>query len=386
MPRSSISLLGQHFGKLKVIEKIRLSKPGISRWKCRCECGNVKSGILYTSLVRGESTSCGACHLVKRGPKPKKQKPTPPTLPKPPPLPRPLSTSKIGEKLGRWTILARVPNSSIQYKARCECGTEKEINYYAARDGKTLSCGCYRKELIKDRFRLHPASPHLHLQHTQANPLYSSWQSIKTRCFNSNHPSYERYGKRGISMSEEWRTSFLSFATHMGPKPSEDHTLERINNDGDYEPGNVRWATKTEQAENTRNNPEVSYQGQTLRLRDLADKLSVDRSLLRYYFIIQAKPIEEAITKAKNYQTLPPTLSESVQKPRTSFIDLTGTKVANYTVISYQGRKSPTSPSLWLVKCDECGSTQIATSQAVRRGTLRPCIYTIKEPDTQDFC
>lgn len=78
------------------------------------------------------------------------------------------------------------------------------------------------------------------------------WAGIKTRCFNNKVVEYPRYGGRGITMCDEWRDSFAAFYDHMGKRPSKDHSVDRINNDGDYEPNNVRWATREEQMRNTR--------------------------------------------------------------------------------------------------------------------------------------
>lgn len=288
MPRSRIDLTGRTFGCLTVVRKSKKSPPrGISKWECRCTCGNVKTAILYTSLVRGDTRSCGACNQIPKGPSPvatqtaKNPAPSSPSptrirvskAPRTAPV-RPVRRfgDQTGKTFGRWTILEKHPRGPQFYTAKCTCGNTKVINVYQAIDGKTTSCGCYRVELLATTNRKYSFSEP-HLQHTQHNPLYAIWLSIKTRCFNKNHPSYRSYGGRGITLDPEWKVSFLKFARHVGPRPSPDHTIDRINNQGSYVPGNIQWATRTEQAENTRNNPEVIYLNETIRLRDLADKL-----------------------------------------------------------------------------------------------------------------
>jgi hypothetical protein len=86
------------------------------------------------------------------------------------------------------------------------------------------------------------------------HPLYSVWLGMKTRCSNPNQPSYKHYGARGVSVCDRWKESFKAFLGDVGERPSPDHTLDRIDVDGDYEPSNVRWATWTEQHRNRRNN------------------------------------------------------------------------------------------------------------------------------------
>lgn len=150
-----------------------------------------------------------------------------------------------GQKFGRWTVISRAPskpNSQATYwLCDCQCGKRKAVNSSALRGGISKSCGCLRIE----RCRL-PEGATSKAKH----PLYATWQSIKTRCFNSTHPSYRNYGARGISMAPEWRNDFELFAKSVGDKPSPKHSLDRIDNDGNYEPGNVRWATAVEQATN----------------------------------------------------------------------------------------------------------------------------------------
>lgn len=104
------------------------------------------------------------------------------------------------------------------------------------------------------------------------------WRGIKDRCYNPSRKEYPRYGARGIKMCDEWRDSFLAFYNYVGPRPSPNHSIDRINSDGDYEPGNVRWATRLEQQNNMRGNVWVEYNGERLTLGQLWRKSGVCRS------------------------------------------------------------------------------------------------------------
>ena len=84
------------------------------------------------------------------------------------------------------------------------------------------------------------------------HPLYNTWENMIQRCYNPNHPQYYYWGGRGITVCVEWRHSFENFYAHIGDKPTADHSLDRINNNEGYKPGNVRWATKKQQIENRR--------------------------------------------------------------------------------------------------------------------------------------
>lgn len=124
----------------------------------------------------------------------------------------------------------------------CECGTKKEIEAHAVKSGLVKSCGC----LAVEKARV------LNFRHGGCGtPEYNSWTAMRQRCNNPNTNSYKNYGARGIKVCERWNT-FAQFFADMGQKPSERHSLDRINVYGDYEPSNCRWATPEEQARNQR--------------------------------------------------------------------------------------------------------------------------------------
>lgn len=143
-----------------------------------------------------------------------------------------------GTVVGHWTVTgeAQRRHGLRHLQCRCECGTERDVFIGALRTGQSVSCGCHQH-------RTHGMS---------ASPEHRLWRAIIQRCHNPRNTEYRNYGGRGIRVCDEWRNSFERFFADVGPKPSPELTFDRINNDGNYEPGNVRWATRTEQMRNTR--------------------------------------------------------------------------------------------------------------------------------------
>lgn len=114
------------------------------------------------------------------------------------------------------------------------------------------------------------------------HPEHRTWQGIKTRCLNPKDKSYPRYGGRGITICEEWRASFWAFLEDVGPRPSPHHQIERIDNDRGYEPGNCRWATRSEQMRNKRNSALLTLNGITATQAEWSERTGIDRRLIHY--------------------------------------------------------------------------------------------------------
>lgn len=152
----------------------------------------------------------------------------------------------LGRRSGRLLVVAvserRAKDASIYWKCVCDCGNQTEVIASFINRGVIQSCGCLTREI----------NARLATKHGErSNPLYCIWASAKSRCHQPKHSNYSNYGGRGIVMCERWRNSFAAFLEDMGPRP-EGHTLERENNDGNYEPGNCVWATAKTQANNRR--------------------------------------------------------------------------------------------------------------------------------------
>ena len=150
-----------------------------------------------------------------------------------------------GQKFNRWLVKNHVPNKG--WLCLCDCGKERIVNGTNLRKSISKSCGCFQIEAARRR-RL----KHGHTSGGNWSSEYRIWTLMKDRCFNPRSHAFHNYGGRGITVCLEWKTNFESFFDHIGPRPSTNYTLDRINNDGNYEPGNVRWATRSQQAFNRR--------------------------------------------------------------------------------------------------------------------------------------
>lgn len=151
-----------------------------------------------------------------------------------------------GMRFGMILVLIRVANNAYgrsRWLCRCDCGKEWEVNGQDLWIGDCVSCGCARPKRAAEMFSTHGMSRNVR--------EYKIWIGIKTRCYNPRYAHFNRYGGRGIKMCGRWRDSFPAFLADMGRRPTPKHSVERIDNDGDYEPGNCRWATHTEQMRNT---------------------------------------------------------------------------------------------------------------------------------------
>lgn len=154
-----------------------------------------------------------------------------------------------GTVFDRWTTVG--PKVSGKYgfsvECRCDCGTERSILLRDLRLKRSRSCGCLTAEVCRTHFTTHG------IRAGRRRPTeYVIWMLMKQRCFNAQTKAFRWYGARGITVCDEWRHSFEVFYKDMGARPSKEYSMDRINNDGNYEPGNCRWATVVQQMQNRR--------------------------------------------------------------------------------------------------------------------------------------
>lgn len=179
-----------------------------------------------------------------------------------------------GQTFGRWTVLAqaetvrRRQSTAPKWLCRCACGTERTVFQNSLLVGYSQSCGCRQKEVVT-KHGLWTASG------------YHIWIGMNDRCHNMASGAYPNYGGRGITVCPEWRDTPEAFLNYIGTRPSPDHSLDRIDNDGPYAPGNVRWATRREQAQNRRSTHAITLNGDTRTITDWARRCGIDPSTLR---------------------------------------------------------------------------------------------------------
>jgi len=170
----------------------------------------------------------------------------------------------ISAKFGLLTVVSRAANDRFgrtQWNCVCDCGAEHIAALFRMTSGHTKSCGCIRKGNPTHRM--------------SGTPTHNSWSGMKQRCNYEKHEQYAEYGGRGIKVCDRWNSSFEAFLEDMGVKP-EGMTIERNDTNGNYEPGNCRWATMAEQNRNRRSNINVERNGVTKCIKDWCDELGLD--------------------------------------------------------------------------------------------------------------
>lgn len=148
----------------------------------------------------------------------------------------------IGFRYGTRTVVEFVgvtERKHSRWRVRCDCGHEGVLYGFVIKKDRQGCPSCSRQK--------HGAT-----SGGKRTPEWYAWRSMKSRCSNSNSPAYANYGGRGISVCSEWQESFEAFLSHVGPRPGPGHEIDRTNNDGNYEPGNVRWVTRKENRNNRR--------------------------------------------------------------------------------------------------------------------------------------
>lgn len=197
-----------------------------------------------------------------------------------------------GQTFGRLTAIAPVAKSKhggIKWLCICCCGTETVVIARCLISGNTRSCGCLNDELAAERKTTHNFCK---------LPEYKVWKAMIQRCTNPKNKAFHNYGGRGISIALEW-LGFIVFWDDMGARPTPFHTLERIDNDGDYTPENCRWATWKDQQRNRRNNRLMKYRGETRCVAEWAEITGINHTTIEGR-LSRNWPVEKVLTQPVN--------------------------------------------------------------------------------------
>lgn len=183
-----------------------------------------------------------------------------------------------GDRFGRLTVIAGPTIEGRQrryFHCRCDCGIQKSINRDNLVGGRTKSCGCIRSETSA----AHCKSMTKHGESRGCSEYYS-WRGMRRRCLNRTDKAFKYYGGRGIKICERWASSYEAFIQDMGRKPSPRHSIERKNNDGNYEPGNCVWALPIDQNNNRRGNHLLTVDGETLTVTQWARRVNLSDNII----------------------------------------------------------------------------------------------------------
>lgn len=241
------NLPGDRYGRLTLQSLITdpAGKPSLGLWLCVCDCGNTLT-ISHAKMRAGRNGSCACIRreaFVKVG------------------------GVKPGQVFGRLTVvsLAPVRDQKTRWNVSCICGKFRVVDQGALKTGNTTSCGCLATESKSARSRTHGL---------RNSAVYKTWSHIKDRCTNPRNASWEYYGGRGITLYPAWHT-FENFYADVGDRPEGYQSIDRIDNNKGYEPGNWRWSTAMEQSRNKRTNVRVSHNGTNICLKDAATLVGI---------------------------------------------------------------------------------------------------------------
>lgn len=181
------------------------------------------------------------------------------------------STPVAGQRFGRWVIIREVERQRgiRMVRCACDCGTESNVSLKNMMSGKSQSCGCLRRRVMSETKVIHGQSGY---RGKDRGPLYMTWTDMRRRCYTPTARSFAYYGARGVKVCDRWmhgdgvKSGYECFANDMGSKPTPQHSLDRIDVNGDYSAQNCRWATADVQANNKRSNRLVQFRGQRMNI------------------------------------------------------------------------------------------------------------------------
>lgn len=189
------------------------------------------------------------------------------------------------------------------WECTCDCGAKMNMPHDRWRREVYKSCGCYQKEAVASLLRTHG------LSHTRA---YSIWRGVIARCENIEDANYQKYGGRGITVCDAWRESFENFVGDMGLPPSCKHSIDRIDNNGHYEPENCRWATARQQSRNRRSNRLLTFNGETKCIAEWSESTGLSRTCIEMR-LNKKLPIEEVLSPAGRKRRIADRMSDVLE-------------------------------------------------------------------------
>lgn len=200
------------------------------------------------------------------------------------------SRVEIGDRFTRYLVIDRSERARY-VKVRCDCGTERTVLSWNLLRGNSKSCGCWRVE-TGHRLAKYRNGDSTHGMTGTAE--FRIWCGIKARCEIPSATSYKNYGGRGISLCSEWQ-AFRNFYKDMGQRPSPDHSIDRIDPNGNYEPSNCRWATRKQQGRNRRDSVVMTYQGLTRTISQWAELYGLKYDTVHNRFKVLRWPPEKVL-------------------------------------------------------------------------------------------
>lgn len=200
-----------------------------------------------------------------------------------------------GDMLSGLIYLGYSPGTSDRQRGvfKCKCGNIFTTHLSEVKRGKAKSCGCVGRQKTRERSLKHGSA-----LSGKVTPEYKAWISMKIRCHKPGSANYKNYGAKGIFVCERWLKSFDNFLEDMGRRPSDKHSIDRINVYGNYEPSNCRWATMKEQGNNRSNNNLFTYKGETKSITLWAERYNMSTTLIKIR-MKQGLTFEQALLKPK---------------------------------------------------------------------------------------
>ena len=206
----------------------------------------------------------------------------------------PMAVNLAGRRFGRWTVieLAETVNRTRRWSCRCDCGSVRIVHGQSLVSGRSQSCGCLHRELL--RTMMTERIKHGHARDGQMSPEYVTWQRMIQRCTDANSNRFASYGGRGITVCDRWRHSFENFLEDMGPRPGPDYSLDRVGDANVYGPDTCRWSTEVEQQNNRRDNRTIEHDGIVRTVREWERALGI-RSGTLWARLNRGWPVERAL-------------------------------------------------------------------------------------------